>query len=419
MWPFALLAVACIPLMGFATSLEMKTMLGEDAGEENAKDETSSPGGIVVETLLNMGTVSALTMEEERFKIFKEALNNSDEHYVREGFHQGGFLQFVARNGYISILSIYLPSSHYFCLVFFIFPSTGVLAGLAMFIQQWINALQMFFGGWLLFRYPDKYGFNDFLISNFAILFSLFGLGAAFQDISDRKETEKSASRIFYLLDRSSEIDPLSDEGKTLDTTVDRPKPKKSHSIKKEKKKRVSSLNNVVEESEMTEEEEICKISDTSPEKSPKKKKKSSKKIMEKMEADEKADTDATPIDGREAMATENAGDDKVIAPIAMEKEATAPEKEKRPSMKKKKSKRASKNKLTETTKANNDNDAATPTEGGEEATSTVTTDIAEALGEEPATMPERPKSLKKKKSSKKKKKPKDEEGTTDADAAA
>jgi len=44
----------------------------------------------------------------------------------------------------------------------------------------------------------------------------LFGLGAAFQDISDRKEVEKAAGRIFYLLDRKSEIDPLSEEGKML-----------------------------------------------------------------------------------------------------------------------------------------------------------------------------------------------------------
>ncbi len=32
---------------------------------------------------------------------------------------------------------------------------------------------------------------NDFLISMFSLLFSLFGLGAAFQGISDKKETEK------------------------------------------------------------------------------------------------------------------------------------------------------------------------------------------------------------------------------------
>ena len=77
-----------IPLMGFATNLEMKSMYGEDEGVENVKEETTSPSGIAVETLLNMGTVSALTMEEERFNMFKEALDNSDEHYIRDGFRQ-------------------------------------------------------------------------------------------------------------------------------------------------------------------------------------------------------------------------------------------------------------------------------------------------------------------------------------------
>jgi ATP-binding cassette subfamily B (MDR/TAP) protein 1 len=79
--------------MGFATSLEMKNFLGEDIGDDNGKDETTSPGGIIVETLLNMGTVSALNMEEERYKNFEEALSRTDEHYVREGFLQGRWLQ--------------------------------------------------------------------------------------------------------------------------------------------------------------------------------------------------------------------------------------------------------------------------------------------------------------------------------------
>jgi ATP-binding cassette subfamily B (MDR/TAP) protein 1 len=180
MWPFALLALACIPFMGFATSMEMKQFLGEDTTDDSVEG-LNSPGAIIVETLLNISTVSALTMEEERFKNYKTALENSEPHYVREGMMQ------------------------------------GALSGLSMFIQQWINGLQLWWGGWLLFNYPDQYEFNDFLIANFAILFSLFGLGAAFQDISDRKETEKSAGRIFYLLDRKSAIDPLSEEGKKLD----------------------------------------------------------------------------------------------------------------------------------------------------------------------------------------------------------
>ena len=75
--------------MGFATSLEMKQFLGEDVGHDAANDETTSPSGIVVETLLNMGTVSALNMEEERFKNFQDALTGAEPHYIREGFMQG------------------------------------------------------------------------------------------------------------------------------------------------------------------------------------------------------------------------------------------------------------------------------------------------------------------------------------------
>jgi len=177
MWEFALLALACIPFMGFATSMEMKTFLGEDEGSD--ADADNSPGGIVVETLLNITTVSALTMEGERFEDYKKALGEAEPHHVRDGVIQGS------------------------------------LSGLSMFIQQWINALRLWFGAWVLFN-NAQYEFRDFLISNFALLFSLFGLGAAFQDISDRKECEKSAGRIFYLIDRKSSIDPLSSSGKKL-----------------------------------------------------------------------------------------------------------------------------------------------------------------------------------------------------------
>jgi len=159
----------------------MKRMLGEDEGDLNAADELNSPGGLVVETLVNIKTVSALTLEARRYRDYENALLKSEPNYRVDAFMD------------------------------------GLTAGLSMFIQQWINALQFYFGGWLLFRFPDLYTFENFLIAQFSILFGLFGLGAAFQDMSDRKEVEKSAGRIFYLLDRQSEIDPLSDEGKKLD----------------------------------------------------------------------------------------------------------------------------------------------------------------------------------------------------------
>jgi len=179
MWQFALLAIGCVPVMGFATSLEMKKMLGEDEGDDNAAEGQNSPGGVIVETLLNARTVAALTLEKRRFEDYKKALEREEPSVVKDSF------------------------------------MSGLTSGLSMFIQQWVNALQLWFGGWLLVN-VDGYELRDFLIANFAILFSLFGLGAAFQDISDRKEVEKAAGRIFYLLDRVSEIDPLSEEGNII-----------------------------------------------------------------------------------------------------------------------------------------------------------------------------------------------------------
>jgi ATP-binding cassette subfamily B (MDR/TAP) protein 1 len=126
--------------MGIATSLEMKKMMGEDEAAGNGQDELNSPGGIAVETLLNIRTVAALTLERERFINYRDALAREQPHYVRDAF-LAGF-------------------------------SSGVSVG----IQQWVNALQFWFGGWIMFTYQGVFSFNDFLISMFSLLFSLFGL---------------------------------------------------------------------------------------------------------------------------------------------------------------------------------------------------------------------------------------------------
>eukprot|EP00549_Striatella_unipunctata_P025532 CAMPEP_0118702986 /NCGR_PEP_ID=MMETSP0800-20121206/18252_1 /TAXON_ID=210618 ORGANISM="Striatella unipunctata, Strain CCMP2910" /NCGR_SAMPLE_ID=MMETSP0800 /ASSEMBLY_ACC=CAM_ASM_000638 /LENGTH=1104 /DNA_ID=CAMNT_0006604361 /DNA_START=179 /DNA_END=3493 /DNA_ORIENTATION=- len=179
MWPFALLSLAIVPLMGAATEIEMRQFLGEDQGTDDA-DELNSPGGIAVESLLNIRTIAALTMEKKRYDDYEHALVTSDPHFIGKGF------------------------------------TSGAASGVSMLIQQWSNALQLWWGGWLIYRYPETYNFPDFLTAMFALLFSLFGLGSAMQGASDRKETTKSAGRIFYLLDRESAIDPLSQEGKKL-----------------------------------------------------------------------------------------------------------------------------------------------------------------------------------------------------------
>jgi ATP-binding cassette, subfamily B (MDR/TAP), member 1 len=39
---------------------------------------------------------------------------------------------------------------------------SGLTGGVSMFVQQWINALQLWFGGWLLDKYQDDYDLKDF-----------------------------------------------------------------------------------------------------------------------------------------------------------------------------------------------------------------------------------------------------------------
>lgn len=88
MWPFALLSLAVIPFMGFATAIEMKRFLGTDENEA-AEDGNDSPGGIIVETLLNIRTVSALTLEEQRMKDYEKALAKAEGDLLPESVIPG------------------------------------------------------------------------------------------------------------------------------------------------------------------------------------------------------------------------------------------------------------------------------------------------------------------------------------------
>jgi ABC-type multidrug transport system fused ATPase/permease subunit len=101
-------------LFFISPTTEMKRFLGEDEGGENTEDGRDSPSGIIVETLLNIRTVSALTLEEQRYEDYKQALTKAEGDLVKES------------------------------------AISGILAGLAVGIQQWVNALQFWWGGWLV-----------------------------------------------------------------------------------------------------------------------------------------------------------------------------------------------------------------------------------------------------------------------------
>lgn len=243
MWPLALLTIGILPVMGWAQSLEMEKTMGKDEADKGGEElDGSSPGGIAVETLLNMGTVSALTMQDERYDMYEVALGNTDTDWLRVAF------------------------------------KSGILSGLSMGVQQWVFALLFYVGAVLIDKYPENFTFLNLNGALFSLLFGLFGLGIAFQDMVDKKEAEESASRIFYLIDRESSIDPLSDEGNEVDYSapIKSKKPKSSKSFKKKSKKenRASSLKNLAEEEPEDEGEK-------KPRSSSEKKKKSSKKLLD------------------------------------------------------------------------------------------------------------------------------------------
>jgi len=175
MWPFALLTLATLPFMAFGAEAEMQMYMGEDEVEE--EDVENSPGGIVVETLLNIRTVASLTIEDMRSDEYSKALIHEEPHPMRTNFVKGS------------------------------------TSGLGQFIQMWGIALMFWWGGWLLYRYPSEFEYNDFLISMFALLFSLSGTAAAAQNATNRDKAKAACDRIFDLVDRQSAIDPLSEEG--------------------------------------------------------------------------------------------------------------------------------------------------------------------------------------------------------------
>jgi ATP-binding cassette subfamily B (MDR/TAP) protein 1 len=83
--------------MGFGAEMEMKLYLGEDEGDSGEPDQ-NSPGGIVVETLVNIRTVASLTIEDRRSAEFSQALRDEDPTPIKSNFIKGsasGLGQFI------------------------------------------------------------------------------------------------------------------------------------------------------------------------------------------------------------------------------------------------------------------------------------------------------------------------------------
>jgi len=180
MWPFALLTLAILPFMGFGAYMEMKMYIGEDESVDAIMESENSSGGIVVETLMSIRTVAALSIEKMRANEYERAINLESPASLRSN------------------------------------ALKGFASGLGVFVQFWGIALMFWWGGWLIINYPGSWSFRGYLISLNSLLFSLSGLSVAIMGATDSAKAKLAANRIFELVDRKSPIDSLSKEGKKI-----------------------------------------------------------------------------------------------------------------------------------------------------------------------------------------------------------
>jgi ATP-binding cassette subfamily B (MDR/TAP) protein 1 len=180
MWPFALLTLAILPFMSFGAYMEMKMYIGEDAAADDKMQGENSSGSIVVETLMSIRTVAALSIERMRSSEYERAINLESPSSLKSN------------------------------------AMKGFASGLGVFIQFWGIGLMFWWGGYLLNTYPTVYDFRGYLISLNSLLFSLSGLSVAIIGATDSAKAKLAAVRIFKLIDRQSPIDSLSEEGKKL-----------------------------------------------------------------------------------------------------------------------------------------------------------------------------------------------------------
>jgi len=180
MWEFALVALGILPFMAFGEYMQTAQMMGSDEGDINKTAVESSEGAIVVETLLNIRSVASLSMEEARVQTYTEALQEKNKTST------------LPRNAV-----------------------AGTGQGLGSFFQMWGYALMFYWGSWLLLN--RDYEMRDYLVSLFGLMLSLTGLAAAMSGLTDAEKAKAAAHRIFELVERKSDIDPLSDEGKKVE----------------------------------------------------------------------------------------------------------------------------------------------------------------------------------------------------------
>merc|ERR1739844_276859 len=117
--------------MGLGSYLETKLWLGDN--EEEEAGGRNSPGGIIIETLVNIRTVASLTLEDHCYEKYTKALELEDESAVKDAV------------------------------------MLGLVAGYTLGIQFACFGFLFWWGGYLIDSYD--YSLDDFNISTFALIF--------------------------------------------------------------------------------------------------------------------------------------------------------------------------------------------------------------------------------------------------------
>eukprot|EP00921_Rhytidocystis_pertsovi_P018952 GHVQ01030034.1.p1 GENE.GHVQ01030034.1~~GHVQ01030034.1.p1 ORF type:complete len:1199 (-),score=141.27 GHVQ01030034.1:426-4022(-) len=150
-------------------------------GDDNRRLQTlsNSPEKIFSETVSSMRTVAAFGLEQTFEKLYSEVL---EESYKK-----------TARNA----------------IVF------GIFWGISQGFQYFANALALWYGGYMV----ENKGLSttDMLMTVFALLFAAHGSGEAFMFATDATKAQIAARKVIDIIDRNSQIDSRSGDGKTMD----------------------------------------------------------------------------------------------------------------------------------------------------------------------------------------------------------
>lgn len=195
--------------MAFGRYMQNSRMRGYDEGDIEKAAAESMEGAIVIESLVNIRVIAALSMERERVRTYTSALLGKDKNNLCEntimGTAQGlgSFFQMWGKchkENQSSSADLRLDDDN---------PNKLLHSFLVCLIGY---ALMFYFGSWVLLH--RDYEMRDLLISLFGLMLSLTGLSAAMAGLTDSEKAKEAAGRIFELMERESDIDPLSGKGK-------------------------------------------------------------------------------------------------------------------------------------------------------------------------------------------------------------